>query len=82
MGCRGRAPGALASLLAGDPDVVTGLHIETHMGSPGWPVLLSSIAGEAAGEAVDVDFCGPPGLAAKIIPREPKAGMSFRQEAF
>ncbi|HEX4446873.1 MAG TPA: ferric reductase-like transmembrane domain-containing protein, partial [Polyangiaceae bacterium] len=75
-----------ASLLAGDPDVVTGLHIETHMGSPDWPALLGSIAGEARGEAegeaVDVYFCGPPGLAAKIAPVCADAGMSFRQERF
>jgi predicted ferric reductase len=71
-----------ASLGAGEPDLVTGLRFETHMGSPDWPALLGGIAREAGGERVDVYFCGPPGLARKIAPVCAEVGMSFQQERF
>ncbi len=71
-----------AALLAGEPDVVTGLQIETHMGNPDWRELLQGIAREAAGDPVDVYFCGPPGLARKVAPICADAGMRFQQERF
>ena len=33
-------------------------------------------------EKVDVFFCGPPGLAAKLRPICAKLGLSFREERF
>jgi hypothetical protein len=71
-----------ASLVAGEPDVVTGLRFETHMGAPDWRELLGRIAREAAGEPVNVYFCGPPGLARKVAPVCGEIGMSFQQERF
>ncbi len=71
-----------AALGAGEPDVVTGLRIETHMGDPDWRELLQGIAGEAGGNAVDVYFCGPPGLARKVAPVCADVGMTFQQERF
>jgi hypothetical protein len=71
-----------AALVAGEADVVTGLRFETHMGGPDWPELLGGIARDAAGERVDVYFCGPPGLARKIAPVCADAGMTFHQERF
>jgi NADPH oxidase 5 len=70
------------ALLAGEPDVVTGLRIQTHMGGPDWRDLLQGIADEAAGEPVDVYFCGPPGLARKVAPICADVGMTFQQERF
>ena len=70
------------ALIAGEPDVVTGLHVETHMGDPDWRELLQGIAREAAGDPVDVYFCGPPGLARKIAPLCADVGMRFQQERF
>jgi predicted ferric reductase/Ca2+-binding EF-hand superfamily protein len=71
-----------AALAAGEADVVTGLRFETHMGAPRWPELLGAIALEAAGERVDVYFCGPPGLARKVAPICADAGMTFHEERF
>jgi NADPH oxidase 5 len=71
-----------AALVAGEPDVVTGLRMETHMGSPDWRALLQGIAREAPGDTVDVYFCGPPGLARKVAPICAELGMPFRQERF
>jgi ferredoxin-NADP reductase len=71
-----------AAFIAGEPDVVTGLRIETHMGNPDWCELLQGIAREAGGDPVDVYFCGPPGLARKIAPACADAGMRFQQERF
>jgi predicted ferric reductase/Ca2+-binding EF-hand superfamily protein len=71
-----------ASFVIGEPDVVTGLRFETHMGAPDWRELLGAIAREAGGEPVNVYFCGPPGLARKIAPACAEVGMTFRQERF
>jgi predicted ferric reductase/Ca2+-binding EF-hand superfamily protein len=71
-----------AAFIAGEPDVVSGLRIETHMGNPDWCELLQGIAREAGGDPVDVYFCGPPGLARKIAPACADAGMRFQQERF
>jgi predicted ferric reductase len=71
-----------AALVAGEPDVVTGLRLETHMGAPDWRELFLGIARDAEGELVDVYFCGPPGLARKVAPVCDDLGMRFRQERF
>jgi predicted ferric reductase/Ca2+-binding EF-hand superfamily protein len=71
-----------ASLVAGEPDLVTGLRFETHMGAPDWRALLGGIALDAGGDRVDVYFCGPPGLARKIAPVCADVGMTFQQERF
>jgi NADPH oxidase 5 len=71
-----------AALIAGEPDVVTGLRLETHMGAPDWRELLGGIAREGGDEPVDVYFCGPPGLARKVAPFCADAGMTFQRERF
>ncbi|HEX7671277.1 MAG TPA: EF-hand domain-containing protein [Polyangiaceae bacterium] len=67
---------------SGRSDLITGLRTHTHMGPPDWDLLLSNIARKHQGEAVDVYFCGPPGLAAKLKPVCARLGMSFREERF
>jgi hypothetical protein len=66
----------------GNPDYVTGLRSQTHMGSPDWRSELERIAALYAPEAVDVYFCGPPGLARKIRSECEQLRMRFRQEHF
>ncbi len=67
---------------AGRSDIITGLRTHTHVGSPDWPTMLGEIAKRHAGEKVDVYFCGPPGLAAKLRPICERLGMPFREEKF
>jgi NADPH oxidase 5 len=67
---------------AGRTDVVTGLRTHTHMGAPDWERMLGDIATLHAPEAVDVYFCGPPGLGAKLRPICAKLGMKMREEQF
>lgn len=67
---------------AGRTDIVTGLRTHTHMGSPDWELFLGTIAARHAPSKVDVYFCGPPGLAAKIRPISEKHDMGFREEQF
>jgi predicted ferric reductase/Ca2+-binding EF-hand superfamily protein len=67
---------------AGDRDIVTGLRTKTHMGHPAWEVVLGAIAEQHAPAQVDVYFCGPRGLAAKLRPISGKLGMRFREELF
>jgi predicted ferric reductase/Ca2+-binding EF-hand superfamily protein len=67
---------------SGRSDLITGLRTHTHMGPPDWDALLSSIVRKHPGEPVDVYFCGPPGLAAKLRPLCQRLGMSFREERF
>jgi NAD(P)H-flavin reductase len=52
------------------------------MGGPVWRDLLQGIAHEAAGDPVDVYFCGPPGLARKVAPVCADVGMTSQQERF
>jgi predicted ferric reductase len=66
----------------GRTDIVTGLRTHTHMGPPDWEPWLQTIAQLHAPEVVDVFFCGPPGLGAKLRPLCKKLGMSFREEKF
>jgi NADPH oxidase 5 len=67
---------------AGDRDIVTGLRTKTHMGHPAWEVVLSAIAEQHAPEHVDVFFCGPPGLGAKLRPICARLGLHFKEEQF
>ena len=71
-----------AAMAAGDADVITGLRTKTHMGQPDWDATLQGIARLHAPEKVDVFFCGPPGLGAKVRRAARRAGMSFRDEKF
>ncbi len=71
-----------AAMAAGDADVITGLRTKTHKGQPDWDATLQGIARLHAPEKVDVFFCGPPGLGAKVRRAARRAGMSFRDEKF
>ncbi len=66
----------------GHRDIVTGLRTKTRMGDPDWARLLGNIAAQHAPEPVDVYFCGPPGLAAKVRPICARLGMPFHEEKF
>jgi hypothetical protein len=52
------------------------------VGVPDWEKLLGAVARERKPARVDVFFCGPPGLAAKLRPICARLGMSFREERF
>lgn len=67
---------------AGREDLFTGLHTHTHLGPPEWERLLSEVVKRHAPEKVDVFFCGPPALGAKLRPLVLRLGMSFREERF
>ncbi len=67
---------------AGEPDIVTGLAAKTHLGHPDWEATLRAIRDAHAPTRVDVFFCGPPGLGAKIAPVCARLGMRFREERF
>ena len=67
---------------SGKDDIVTGLRTHTHMGQPDWERMLYLIREQHAPEAVDVYFCGPPGLATKIRPICARLAMTFREEKF
>jgi predicted ferric reductase len=67
---------------AGDRDVLTGLRSHTNVGQPDWNAILGAIAAQHAPEQVDVFFCGPPGLGAKVREASRRAGMRFRDEKF
>ena len=63
-------------------DLITGLRMHTHAGPPDWQAMLGPIATQHGSGNVDVYFCGPPGLAARIAPICASLGMSFREEKF
>jgi Ca2+-binding EF-hand superfamily protein/ferredoxin-NADP reductase len=67
---------------SGRSDIVTGLRSKTHMGQPAWESLLGEIAQRHEPNPVDVYYCGPPGLAARLRPLCRKLGMRFREEQF
>ena len=67
---------------AGRSDIITGLRTHTHLGAPDWMLLLGEIAERRKPHPVDVFFCGPPGLAARIKPICQKLGMPFHEERF
>ncbi len=66
---------------SGRSDFVSGLRAQTHFGVPNWDEMLGAIA-RMHPEPVDVYFCGPPGLGAKIRPICLRLGMTFREEKF
>jgi predicted ferric reductase/Ca2+-binding EF-hand superfamily protein len=66
----------------GRSDVFTGFRTHTHVGPPDWEAMLTTFAGLHKPDPVDVFFCGPPGLAAKLRPLCARLGMSFREERF
>jgi len=67
---------------SGRSDLITGLRTHTHIGSPDWEAMLGDVARWHPNERVDVFFCGPPGLAAKLRPICARLGMTFREERF
>jgi ferredoxin-NADP reductase len=67
---------------AGRSDLITGLRTHTHMGSPDWEMMLGMIARQHQPAKVDVYFCGPPGLAARIRPIAARHEMAFHEERF
>lgn len=67
---------------AGRSDLITGLRTHTHIGPPDWEAMLRDVARWHPKEPVDVFFCGPPGLAAKLRPLCSRLGMTFREERF
>ncbi len=67
---------------AGRSDLITGLRTHTHIGPPDWEGMLKDVARWHPSEPVDVFFCGPPGLAAKLRPICARLGMTFREERF
>jgi NADPH oxidase 5 len=66
---------------AGRSDLITGLRTKTHLGAPDWEALLGAVA-KQHDEPVDVFFCGPPGLGAKLRRVSLRLGMRFREERF
>lgn len=67
---------------AGRSDIITGLRTHTHVGPPDWAGMLGAIAHRHQPERVDVYFCGPPGLAAKLRRVCGSLGMAFHEEKF
>jgi predicted ferric reductase len=67
---------------AGTTDMITGLRTHTHLGPPDWEAMLGAIARRHAPARVDVFFCGPPGLSAKLRPLCERLAMGFREEKF
>ena len=67
---------------AGRSDIFTGMGTHLHVGPPDWEAMLGTIARSHEPDPVDVFFCGPPGLAAKLEPLCRRLGMSFREERF
>jgi predicted ferric reductase/Ca2+-binding EF-hand superfamily protein len=67
---------------SGRSDMITGLRTHTHVGHPDWDVLLGDIAKRHGGAAVDVFFCGPPGLARKIARVARRLRLRFHEERF
>jgi ferredoxin-NADP reductase len=60
----------------------TGLRTTTHTGHPDWRIVLTAIAEQHAPEPVEVFFCGPPGLAAKLHGHCAHIGLRFHEEKF
>jgi hypothetical protein len=66
----------------GKRDLVTGLRAKTHMGHPDWQLVLAAIAEQHAGQPVDVFFCGPVGLGARLRRVCTRTGLRFHEEKF
>ena len=67
---------------SGRSDIITGLRTKTHMGHPNWEEMLGEIRRMHGDDAIDVFFCGPPGLAKKVRPICERLRMTFREERF
>lgn len=67
---------------AGRSDMITGLRTHTHVGHPDWAALLGEIAKRHGAAAVDVFFCGPPGLGQKLASVCRRLGLRFHEERF
>jgi predicted ferric reductase/Ca2+-binding EF-hand superfamily protein len=67
---------------SGRSDMITGLRTHTHVGHPDWDALLGEIANRDGSAPVDVFFCGPAGLGAKIAPVCHRLGWRFHEERF
>ena len=67
---------------SGRSDLITGLRTHTHFGAPDWKGMLGGIARQHQPQQVDVYFCGPPGLGAKLRAIALGLGMRFREERF
>jgi len=67
---------------SGESDIITGLRTHTHLGAPDWETVLREVSGAHHPDTVDVYFCGPPGLGAKIRRICKRLGMPFREERF
>lgn len=59
-----------------------GLRATTHMGHPDWRIVLTAIADQRAPEPVEVFFCGPPGLGAKLREHCARINMRFHEVKF
>jgi NADPH oxidase 5 len=63
-------------------DATPGLRVTMHTGHPDWRVVLTAIADRHAPEPVEVFFCGPPGLGAKLRGHCARIGIRFHEERF
>lgn len=59
-----------------------GLRASTHTGHPDWRIVLTAIADLHAPEPVEVFFCGPPGLGAKLRGHCAHINLRFHEEKF
>lgn len=66
----------------GESDIVTGLRARTTFGAPDWDALLGEIAAEHAPHPVDLYFCGPPALGARVRDACARRQLTFRMEHF
>ena len=67
---------------SGRSDLITGLHVHTHTGQPDWDSLMRGVAEQHGTVPIDVYYCGPPGLGARIARICTRKWMSFREEKF
>jgi predicted ferric reductase/Ca2+-binding EF-hand superfamily protein len=63
-------------------DLVTGLRARTNMGHPKWEAVFEQLAQRYRGQAVDVYFCGPPGLSTTLNRHANKVGFKYHKENF
>ena len=67
---------------SGRSDMITGLRTHTHVGYPEWERLLGAVVARHGAPAIDVFFCGPPGLGASLRRLCRRLGLRFREERF
>jgi len=66
----------------GKPDYVTGLDVQTRIGPPDFERELAEIAAAHREQAVDVFYCGPPGLGRSLARVCRSQALRFRYERF